>query len=67
VPTDRVLDIGSGNGQTTRDAALLATAGSVLGVDLSSRMIEIARDSAFLQRGYFVLDIIDGPEQAARL
>jgi SAM-dependent methyltransferase len=45
-PTDRVLDIGCGNGQTTRDAALLATAGSALGVDLSSRMVEIARRRA---------------------
>jgi SAM-dependent methyltransferase len=49
-PTDRVLDIGCGNGQTTRDAALLATAGSALGVDLSSRMVEIARQRASEQR-----------------
>jgi ubiquinone/menaquinone biosynthesis C-methylase UbiE len=38
-----VLDIGCGSGQTTRDAARRATAGSALGVDLSSRMIELAR------------------------
>ena len=41
-----VLDIGCGSGQATRDAARLATAGSALGVDLSSRMIEIARRKA---------------------
>jgi SAM-dependent methyltransferase len=40
---DRVLDIGCGTGETTRDAARAATAGSALGVDLSSRMIELAR------------------------
>jgi SAM-dependent methyltransferase len=40
---DRVLDIGCGAGQTTRDAARLAVAGSVLGVDVSARMIERAR------------------------
>jgi SAM-dependent methyltransferase len=41
--TANVLDIGCGNGQTTRDAARCATAGSALGVDLSSHMIELAR------------------------
>jgi SAM-dependent methyltransferase len=43
---DRVLDIGCGTGQTTRDAARAAAAGSALGVDLSSRMIEYARRRA---------------------
>jgi SAM-dependent methyltransferase len=42
-PGDRVLDIGCGAGQTTRDAARLAVAGSVLGVDASAPMIERAR------------------------
>lgn len=41
-PNDRVLDIGCGAGQTTRDAAGFATAGSVLGVDTSASMIEQA-------------------------
>lgn len=45
-PTDRVLDIGCGNGLTTRYAARRATAGSALGVDLSSRMLEQARRRA---------------------
>lgn len=42
----RVLDIGCGTGQTTRDAARVAVSGSALGVDLSSRMIELARRRA---------------------
>jgi SAM-dependent methyltransferase len=41
--TERVLDIGCGTGQTTRDAARAAPAGSALGVDLSSQMIKLAR------------------------
>lgn len=44
--TATVLDIGCGNGQTTRDAARRASAGSALGVDLSSHMIEFARQRA---------------------
>jgi len=47
VTCDRVLDVGCGNGETTRDAARLAAPeGSALGVDLSSRMIEQARRRA---------------------
>jgi SAM-dependent methyltransferase len=42
--TDRVLDIGCGTGKSTRAAARRAAAGSVLGVDLSSRMLEYARE-----------------------
>lgn len=41
--TDRVLDIGCGTGKSSRDAARRAKEGSVLGVDLSSRMLEDAR------------------------
>jgi SAM-dependent methyltransferase len=40
---DRVLDIGCGTGQTTRDAARAAVDGFALGVDLSGQMIELAR------------------------
>lgn len=40
---DRVLDIGCGTGQSTRDAARAATAGSALGIDLSAQMLEHAR------------------------
>jgi ubiquinone/menaquinone biosynthesis C-methylase UbiE len=42
-PTDRVLDIGCGTGQATRDAARAAVSGTALGVDLSGQMIELAR------------------------
>jgi ubiquinone/menaquinone biosynthesis C-methylase UbiE len=38
-----VLDVGCGRGQTTRDAGRLATAGSALGVDLSSSLLGLAR------------------------
>ncbi len=41
--SDRVLDVGCGNGESTRDAARAAADGSALGVDLSSRMVERAR------------------------
>ncbi|MBW0104585.1 class I SAM-dependent methyltransferase [Pseudonocardia sp. KRD291] len=40
---DAVLDIGCGAGQTTRDAARAAAGGSALGVDLSARLLELAR------------------------
>ncbi|SHK87597.1 Ubiquinone/menaquinone biosynthesis C-methylase UbiE [Pseudonocardia thermophila] len=43
---EHVLDIGCGTGQTTRDAARTATGGAALGVDLSSRMLEVARARA---------------------
>jgi SAM-dependent methyltransferase len=40
---DRVLDIGCGTGQSTREAARAAVAGSALGVDTSAPMLERAR------------------------
>ncbi|WP_280875542.1 class I SAM-dependent methyltransferase [Streptomyces pseudovenezuelae] len=40
---DRVLDIGCGTGQTTREAAHAAVDGSVVGIDLSAPMLERAR------------------------
>ncbi|MDT5336320.1 MAG: hypothetical protein QOD90_1825 [Mycobacterium sp.] len=42
-PGDHVLDIGCGTGQSTREAARVAVAGSVLGVDVSAPMLERAR------------------------
>jgi SAM-dependent methyltransferase len=41
---DRILDIGCGTGRSTLDAARLAPAGHALGVDLSARMLERARE-----------------------
>jgi ubiquinone/menaquinone biosynthesis C-methylase UbiE len=42
-PTDQVLDVGCGTGQTTRQAARAAARGNVLGVDLSEAMLAVAR------------------------
>ena len=43
---DRVLDIGCGAGQTTREAARAASAGSAMGIDTSSPMLARAREIA---------------------
>jgi SAM-dependent methyltransferase len=43
---DHVLDLGCGSGQTTREAARIARAGSALGVDVSAPAIERARELA---------------------
>ncbi len=43
---DSVLDVGCGNGQTTRLAAALAPAGRAYGIDLSAPMLARARASA---------------------
>jgi SAM-dependent methyltransferase len=43
---DNVLDIGCGSGQTTREAAGAADAGSALGVDVSATAIERASELA---------------------
>lgn len=43
---EAVLDIGCGTGKTTREAARRALRGTALGVDLSSRMLELARQRA---------------------
>jgi len=40
---DRVLDIGCGTGQSTREAARAAVAGTAVGVDTSAPMLELAR------------------------
>ena len=45
-PYDHILDIGCGTGQTTRQAARTAHAGSALGVDVSAPAIERARQLA---------------------
>jgi SAM-dependent methyltransferase len=50
---ERVLDVGCGTGQTTRDAAVRGR--SALGVDLSTRMLAVARERA-------ARDGVDGAE-----
>jgi SAM-dependent methyltransferase len=47
---DRVLDIGCGTGQTTRQAARTAQAGSALGIDISAPAIGRARELARAER-----------------
>ena len=43
---DRVLDIGCGAGQSSRDAAIAAVEGTVLGLDISEEMLVLARRRA---------------------
>lgn len=47
--TDHVLDVGCGTGKVTRSAARRASAGSVLGIDLSTRMLDLARRRSELE------------------
>ena len=61
-PDDAVLDIGCGTGQTTRDAARLAASGTALGIDLSTRMLEVARSRAE-QEGVHNAAFIQGDAQ----
>ncbi len=49
-PGERVLDIGCGTGQTTREAAAAALPGSVLGIDVSGPMLELARQLTAAER-----------------
>jgi SAM-dependent methyltransferase len=44
--TDRVLDVGCGTGGPTRDIARVAANGEVTGIDLSTRMLQHARERA---------------------
>jgi SAM-dependent methyltransferase len=49
-PGDHVLDIGCGTGLTTREAARAAAPGRVVGVDVSERMLERARQVTAAER-----------------
>jgi SAM-dependent methyltransferase len=42
-PGERVLDVGCGTGHITREAARRCAPGTAVGIDLSARMIEVAR------------------------
>lgn len=45
-PDARMLDVGCGTGRSTRDLAQRCAAGSVHGIDLSARMLAVARREA---------------------
>jgi SAM-dependent methyltransferase len=47
---ERVLDVGCGSGDSTIEAARAAYQGQALGIDLSSRLIEVARQHARADR-----------------
>ena len=49
-PSDEVVDIGCGTGLTTRAAARAAAPGRVVGVDVSERMLERARQVTTAER-----------------
>jgi SAM-dependent methyltransferase len=49
-PGDTVLDVGCGTGLTTREAARAAAPGRVVGVDVSERMLERARELTAAER-----------------
>lgn len=65
-PPAHVLDVGCGAGQTTREAARLATAGSATGVDLSARMLDLARRRAE-QEGLSNVRFVQADAQVADL
>jgi ubiquinone/menaquinone biosynthesis C-methylase UbiE len=49
-PGDEVVDIGCGTGSTTREAGRAAAPGRVLGVDVSARMLDRARQLTATER-----------------
>jgi SAM-dependent methyltransferase len=49
-PGDEVVDVGCGTGLTTREAARAAAPGRVVGVDVSERMLERARQVTAAER-----------------
>jgi SAM-dependent methyltransferase len=49
-PGDEVVDIGCGTGLTTREAARAAAPGRVVGIDVSERMLERARQVTAAER-----------------
>ena len=49
-PSSRVLDIGCGTGVSTIEAGRIASEGTALGIDLSQRMLGLAREAAAAER-----------------
>ena len=62
VDGERVLDVGCGNGQSTRDAARRTPSGSVLGIDLSAQMLDRARELAAAE-GLDNVELVQGDAQ----
>ena len=60
--SDRVLDIGCGTGAGARSLARLVPQGSVIGIDLSARMLAHARETAARQ-GLDNVEYVDGDAQ----
>jgi SAM-dependent methyltransferase len=61
-PDEQVLDVGCGAGQTSLDAARAATSGSVLGLDLSGPLLEVARKRA-AAAGLVNVEFVQGDAQ----
>lgn len=63
-PTDRVLEVGFGHGRTIARALSLVPSGCVAGVDVSSRMVEMAtaRNEAAVRAGRVELRRTDGTQ-----
>lgn len=59
---ERVLDVGCGNGQSTRQAAAATPSGSALGIDLSGPMLERARSLAAAE-GRTNVEFVQGDAQ----
>ncbi len=63
-PGERVLDVGCGTGQTTRDAARRAgEEGHVVGVDLSSAMLDVARHRVSSEPGLPPVELLKADAQ----
>lgn len=63
---DSVIDIGCGTGRSTRDVARIAAAGSVLGVDLSAKMLHRARERSVAE-GLTNVTFVQGDAQVFRI
>lgn len=62
---DRVLDVGCGTGQATREAARAASSGSALGIDLSTAMLDHAARRA-AEEGLRNVTFVHGDVQVHR-
>jgi SAM-dependent methyltransferase len=58
-PESRVLDVGCGSGASTRAAARLAVAGTVLGIDVAPQLVKRARERAGAE-GLANVEVVQG-------